>query len=107
MARKKKITGSDLMNDYYEAKQYYADHPGDEKASGYLTESTGKITGDDLMRDYYTSAGNSSKVTYRDRTADPNYAAQKAYNDRKYVLDNLEYFKNKAKNDIGSLTVKY
>ncbi len=107
MARKKKITGSDLMNDYYEAKQYYADHPGDEKASGYLTESTGKITGDDLMRDYYTSAGNSSKVTYRDRTADPNYAAQKAYNDRKYVLDNLEYFKNKSKNDMNSIVSKY
>lgn len=107
MARKKKITGSDLMNNYYEAKQYYADHPGDEKASGYLTESTGKITGDDLMRDYYTSAGNSSKVTYRDRTADPNYAAQKAYNDRKYVLDNLEYFKNKSKNDMNSIVSKY
>ncbi len=107
MARKKKITGSDLMNDYYEAKQYYADHPGDEKASGYLTESTGKVTGDDLMRDYYTSAGNSSKVTYRDRNADPNYAAQKAYNDRKYVLDNLEYFKNKSKNDMNSIVSKY
>lgn len=107
MARKKKITGSDLMNDYYEAKQYYADHPGDEKASGYITESTGKVTGDDLMRDYYTSAGNSSKVTYRDRNADPNYAAQKAYNDRKYVLDNLEYFKNKSKNDMKSIVSKY
>ena len=107
MARKKKITGSDLMNDYYEAKQYYADHPGDEKASGYLTESTGKVTGDDLMRDYYTSAGNSSIVTYRDRNADPNYAAQKAYNDRKYVLDNLEYFKNKSKNDMKSIVSKY
>ena len=107
MARKKKITGSDLMNDYYEAKQYYADHPGDEKASGYLTESTGKVTGDDLMRDYYTAAGNSSKVTYRDRNADPNYAAQKAYNDRKYVLDNLEYFKNKSKNDMKSIVSKY
>ncbi len=107
MARKKKITGSDLMNDYYEAKQYYADHSGDEKASGYLTESTGKVTGDDLMRDYYTSAGNSSKVTYRDRNADPNYAAQKAYNDRKYVLDNLEYFKNKSKNDMNSIVSKY
>lgn len=107
MARKKKITGSDLMNDYYEAKQYYADHPGDEKASGYLTESTGKVTGDNLMRDYYTSAGNSSKVTYRDRNADPNYAAQKAYNDRKYVLDNLEYFKNKSKNDMKSIVSKY
>ena len=107
MARKKKITGSDPMNDYYEAKQYYADHSGDEKASGYLTESTGKVTGDDLMRDYYTSAGNSSKVTYRDRNADPNYAAQKAYNDRKYVLDNLEYFKNKSKNDMNSIVSKY
>lgn len=107
MARKKKITGSDLMNDYYEAKQYYADHPGDEKASGYLTESTGKVTGDDLMRDYYTAARNSSKVTYRDRNADPNYAAQKAYNDRKYVLDNLEYFKNKSKNDMKSIVSKY
>lgn len=107
MARKKKITGSDLMNDYYEAKQYYADHPGDEKASGYLTESTGKVTGDDLMRDYYTSAGNSSKVTYRDRNADPNYAAQKAYNDRKYVLDNLEYFKNKSKSEMNSIVSKY
>ena len=107
MARKKKITGSDLMNDYYEAKQYYADHPGDEKASGYLTESTGKVTGDDLMRDYYTSAGNSSKVTYRDRNDDPNYAAQKAYNDRKYVLDNLEYYKNKSKNDMNSIVSKY
>ena len=107
MARKKKITGSDLMNDYYEAKQYYANHPGDEKASGYITESTGKVTGDDLMRDYYTSAGNSSKVTYRDRNADPNYAAQKAYNDRKYVLDNLEYFKNKSKSEMNSIVSKY